>query len=142
MAIETTPPLLACGSDQEYIDRLRLEYQTKKIIVPEGRTVIFFLNSDKDCMHFLGGKNSKKINRTRAQHILFVKYILETTAIRQVKRHIETGNIVFYSEELSIVVVCSEMKRGDLHCFTYHPVKSSQKQNFYNQNKYVDFGLN
>lgn len=142
MPIEPTPTLLARGTDQEYIDRLRLEYMDKKIVIPEGRTVIFFLKNDKDCLHFLCGKNSSKINSTRAHYMLFIRYILENSSIRQIKRHLETGNIVFFCEELLMVVICTEMTRGDWRCFTYHPIASDQKAKFSDPNKYVDFAFN
>jgi hypothetical protein len=143
MPIEKTPPLLQGGTEAEYIKYLQEEYRGKRVVIPEGPTVIFFLNSEDDCQHFLCGKGKKIINPLRAQYLLFIRYILETKEIRQIKRHLDTGNIVFYCEELSIVIICAEMKKGsDWRCFTYHPVNGHQKKELLNPNKYIDIAFN
>ena len=133
MAILETPPLLLLGSEQEYIDRLKQEYNKKTVPIPEGRNVLFFLDNDVDCKHFICGKEGKTMNKERAQKILFIRYILENKDLRIIKRHLETNNIVFYCEELRLLVICCELKRGDWKCFTQHPFNNEQKPKFSDQ---------
>jgi len=138
MPIEQTPPLLVFGSYQEYVDRLKLEYHNKTIVTPEGKKVVFFLEPEYKCSHFLCGDKGSKINNLRAQNILFIRYILENLKTRVIKRHLPTNRVVFYSDMFSCVIICAEIKNGNLVCFTYHPVSSIQKKSYVDQNIYID----
>ncbi len=121
MALVETPALLLYGSDQEYIDRLRAEYHDKKVRLPEGKDVLFFFPNIDDCMHTLCGKGSTKVNRMRAQRILWIKFILEHGPCRQVKLNIKTGNIIFVCQELAHLVICRPLSGGDLKYVSSHP---------------------
>lgn len=112
MALLETPALLILGTDQEYIDRLRHEYNNKPITIAEGVEVSFFLLNDSDCMHSLAGKAKTKVNPFRAQRILWIKFILTNPSVRTVKRSLSNGLIVFHSNELGYVVVCQPTRKG------------------------------
>ncbi|MCK5060934.1 hypothetical protein KAR28_00100 [Candidatus Parcubacteria bacterium] len=130
MSIIETPPSLTFGTKDEYIDRLRQEY-SQPIAIPEGLSVLFFLNENWRCEHFLCGKNQTSVNKQRARRILWIKFILENQGIRLIKKDLNTNNILFICEEVLHVVICSKLRRGDLKCFTHHPFKSEDIQNKY-----------
>lgn len=138
MPIEQTPAMLVFGTYQEYVDCLKSEYHNKIIITPEGKKVIFVLDSEDKCRHFLCGDKGKKINNLRARNILFIRYILENSQTRVMKRHLPTNRVVFYSDMFSCAIVCGETKKGNLMCFTYRPVNAVQKKNYIDQNVYID----
>lgn len=142
MPIIETPPALLYGTEDEYFQRLRQEYNSP-IVIPENRHVLFFLKKNKDCRHFLCGKGSNKINKVRARRILWIKFILENNSTRIIKKDMATNNVLFICEELLHCIICSKMINGDLKCFTHHPFKAEDfKKKYFDQSKYVDYIFN
>ncbi len=111
MTLIETPALLILGTDQEYIERIRSEY-SQPIVTPEGVSVIFFLRDDQECLHSLAGKNGTRINPFRAQRLLWIRFLLMNSHVREVKKSLQNGNIVFYCHQLRYIVVCSPTKKG------------------------------
>lgn len=141
MPISETPSLLILGDKQDYIDRLRSEYDNKIITIPEGKKVLFFLSKDINCVHAFCGKNGKNFNPFRAQRILWIKYILENKETRIIKQSTENTNVVFYCEQLGYLVVCSVMPRGDFKFITQYIADKRKKAQLADTTRYIDFNL-
>lgn len=135
MAIVETPPLLLLGTRQEYFDRIRLEYATS-ITLPEGGEVLFYLNYDKNCDHFICGSKSSNVNSFRAQRILWMRFVLENQNVRTVVKSVANGNILFCCEELSYVVVCNSIGGRRLKCFTQYILSKDAFKKFSDTTQY------
>ncbi len=139
-----TPPLLIFNTQQEYIDRLRTEYHGKNILLPDGngKRVLFFLEKDKDCTHAICGKSGIKSNPFRAQRILWIKFVLETASLREVKQSVwQPQNLVFFSEQLGYVIVCNILAKGDLKFITQYMSDKVFKNKWSNQKEYYPYSF-
>lgn len=141
MALLETPALLILGTQQDYIDRLRLEYDGKKIKTAEGVDVVFYLRSDNSCRHLICGKGGMTMNPFRAQRILWVRLLLEENSCRIVKQAIGNGNIIFICEELCYVLVCDLLPSGDLKFITQYIKTKKDLTAFQDPTKYTNYSL-
>lgn len=138
MPLTESPPLLILGTQQEYIDRIRSEYDGVEIQLPEGATTKFYLNRDKDCEHFICGKGKVKVNPARAQRILWIRFVLENSHVRVVKKNLKNGNIIFYCSELNYIVICSQLSGRSLKCFTQYMLSADDCKKFSDASLYCD----
>jgi hypothetical protein len=114
-----TPPLLLGIDEQEYIEKAELEF-ANPIILPENKKVLSFYQGE-DFKHLWRGRDfSCPPNTFRMHRILWVKFVLQNKDIREVKKRLCDGNVVFFCRELMYLVVCDELKRGDLKLITQY----------------------
>ncbi len=119
MSILETPPLLLADDEQEYIDKVREEYKDP-IFLPENRKVLFFYQTDDDWKHLWRGKNNSQPNEFRMHRVLWIKFVLQNQDVRTVKQRIFDNNVVFFCEKLLYLIVCGELRRGDLKFITHY----------------------
>ena len=138
MPILELPQLLVDGEEHEYIERMKIEYGNP-ILLPENKQVLFLQRTDDEWAHFWRGKNNLKPNKFRMHRILWIKFILENQHIRVVKKNLSNNNIVFFCEKLRYVVVCDELRMGDLKCFTSHPRDENFKDKIMDPSLYENY---
>ena len=137
MTLVESPPLLILGTKQEYINRIRQEYDSS-ITTPEGCEVVFYIDSDKQCGHFICGKKGGEMNPLRAQRILLIRFILENQNVRTIVKSVGNGNIIFCCEELSYIV-CNSIGSRKLKCFTQYVLPKKQIKKFSDTAKYQPY---
>src|SRR3990167_2778346 len=95
-------------TEEEYIQKFCETYKDE-IKTPDGY-IVFCKYIDKTAKHFCRGKDGKTFQKTRAQRILWAKYILLNLNERIVLIDTSTDNILFFltRERCSHLVVCSK----------------------------------
>ena len=133
-----TPPLLPYSTDQQYyVDELRRLYNRRTLITPDGYTVKFFLNSDRDCLHALNGKDRANFNCRRCRHISYIEHVLMELSVRVVRKNRNSTNICFVSHVLKYAVVCSVIRGKELKFVTQVMGTTNYINNFDDRSKYI-----
>lgn len=123
------PTLLPPMSLQDYYEKYKALYVGSPIILPEGPTVKFFIETHDPHHPICGKGNSPRIDPTRAKRLEWIGFILKNQAIRDVHHSKRNRNIIFHSSQLGYVVVCSKFANGDDFKFVTHYYGHSKKFN-------------
>ena len=104
--VKKTPPILTYWTFDEYFDIFNEFYNWVEIIYPETWDYInIYIWNRKEVQHYICWKGNSIINYPRAQKLLWIKFLIEETVLRDVFFENITKNILFVSEELNYLVV-------------------------------------